>query len=112
VFEWVTDGFGGAGRRICAAGANDGLLEQIGASPRRRCGFANGIERLLALLADRVSGAAPTCTRNQGEAAERFRVPRRRSAARAGFGVVQHCGGGKLPSRQIRKADAAAHRSR
>jgi histidyl-tRNA synthetase len=92
VFEWVSDGLG-AQATVCAGGRYDGLLEQIGGKPAPACGFAMGIERLLALLADPGERAAPDVYLvNQGERAERFAFRVAEALREAGFGVVQHCG--------------------
>jgi histidyl-tRNA synthetase len=106
VFEWVSDGLG-AQATICAGGRYDGLLEQIGGKPAPACGFAMGIERLLALLADQGERAAPDVYLvNQGERAERFAFRVAEALREAGFGVVQHCGGGSFKS-QMKKADGS-----
>jgi histidyl-tRNA synthetase len=49
VFEWVTDQLGAQGT-VCAGGRYDGLFEQLGGKPAPACGFAMGVERLIALL--------------------------------------------------------------
>jgi histidyl-tRNA synthetase len=106
VFEWVSDGLG-AQATVCAGGRYDGLLEQIGGKPAPACGFAMGIERLLALLADPGERAAPDVYLvNQGERAERFAFRVAEALREAGFGVVQHCGGGSFKS-QMKKADGS-----
>ncbi len=51
VFEWVTDKLG-AQATVCAGGRYDGLVEQLGGKPTPAIGFAIGLERLVALLAD------------------------------------------------------------
>ncbi|MDP2751681.1 MAG: histidine--tRNA ligase, partial [Rhodocyclaceae bacterium] len=51
VFEWVTDRLGAQGT-VCAGGRYDGLIGQLGGKPSPACGFAMGIERLLALWCD------------------------------------------------------------
>ena len=51
VFEWVTDKLGAQGT-VCAGGRYDGLVEQLGGKPTPACGFAMGIERLIALIKD------------------------------------------------------------
>ncbi len=55
VFEWVTSRLGAQGT-VCAGGHYDGLIEQIGGKPAPACGFAMGVERLLALMTE--SGVA------------------------------------------------------
>ncbi len=49
VFEWMTDKLGAQGT-ICAGGRYDGLTEQLGGQATPACGFAMGIERIVALL--------------------------------------------------------------
>jgi histidyl-tRNA synthetase len=66
-----------------------------------------GIERLLALAADAGARSAPEVYLvNQGERAERFAFRAAEALRQAGFGVVQHCGGGSFKS-QMKKADAS-----
>jgi len=109
VFEWVTDKLGAQGT-VCGGGRYDGLMEQIGGKPAPACGWAMGIERLLALMAEEgqaTDAASPDVYLvNQGDAASRaaFRVAEDLRAA--GFEVVQHCGGGSFKS-QMKKADAS-----
>lgn len=57
VFEWVTDELGAQGT-VCAGGRYDGLVEQLGGRETSACGFAMGIERLLALMESQ--GVIPT----------------------------------------------------
>jgi histidyl-tRNA synthetase len=100
----VSDGLGAQGT-VCAGGRYDGLLEQIGGKPAPACGFAIGIERLLALAADTGGRASPDVYLvNQGERAERFAFRVAEALRGAGFSVVQHCGSGSFKS-QMRKAD-------
>lgn len=49
VFEWMTDKLGAQGT-ICAGGRYDGLTEQLGGQGTPACGFAMGLERIVALL--------------------------------------------------------------
>jgi len=106
VFEWVSGDLGAQGT-VCAGGRYDGLLEQIGGKAGPACGFAMGIERLLALLADSGERASPDVYLvNQGERAERFAFRVGETLREAGFSVVQHCGSGSFKS-QMKKADAS-----
>jgi histidyl-tRNA synthetase len=106
VFEWVTDRLG-AQSTVCAGGRYDELLGQIGGKAAPACGWAMGMERLLALLADSGERAAPDVYLvNQGEQAQRFAFRAAEAMRHAGFGVVQHCGGGSFKS-QMKKADAS-----
>jgi len=106
VFEWVSERLG-AQSTVCAGGRYDGLLEQIGAKPAPACGWAMGMERLLALTADRGERASPDIYLvNQGEQAGRAAFRAAESLREAGFSVVQHCGEGSFKS-QMKKADAS-----
>ncbi|GIX26433.1 MAG: histidine--tRNA ligase [Burkholderiales bacterium] len=108
VYEWVTDRLGAQGT-VCAGGRYDGLVEQLGGKPTPACGFAMGVERLLALLAEKEEPApAPVDVYlvHQGERASDL-APRVAEALRdAGLRVVLHCGGGGFKS-QMKKADAS-----
>jgi len=53
VFEWVTDRLGAQGT-VCAGGRFDSLIEQLGARATPAMGFALGLERLVALLEDKM----------------------------------------------------------
>jgi histidyl-tRNA synthetase len=106
VFEWVTDRLGAQGT-ICAGGRYDDLLEQIGGKPAPACGWAMGIERLLALVADAGERPCPDVYLvNQGEQAARFAFRVAEALREAGISVVQHCGEGSFKS-QMKKADAS-----
>jgi len=106
VFEWVSGDLGAQGT-VCAGGRYDGLLEQIGGKAAPACGFAMGIERLLALLADSGERASPDVYLvNQGELAERFAFRVAEALREAGFSVIQHCGSGSFKA-QMKKADAS-----
>ena len=52
VFEWITHDLGTQGT-VCAGGRYDGLVEQLGGKATTACGFAMGVERLIALLMDK-----------------------------------------------------------
>ena len=109
VFEWVTDRLGAQGT-VCAGGRYDGLVEQLGGKPTPACGFAMGVERLIALIQE--SGGAPEATGvdvyvvHQGEKASRL-APRVAEGLRdQGLDVVFHCGSGGFKA-QMKKADAS-----
>jgi histidyl-tRNA synthetase len=106
VFEWVSGDLGTQGT-VCAGGRYDGLLEQIGGKPAPACGFAMGIERLLALLADSGERASPDVYLvSQGDRAERFAFRVAEALRGAGFSVLQHCGSASFKS-QMKKADGS-----
>lgn len=106
VFEWVSDRLGAQGT-VCAGGRYDGLFEQLGGKPTPACGWAMGMERLLALIAE---PGKPVVTDvyvvNQGEQATRSAFLVAESLRDAGFKVTQHCGDGSFKS-QMKKADAS-----
>ena len=109
VFEWVTDKLGAQGT-VCAGGRYDGLVEQLGGKPTPACGFAMGVERLVALISE--SGQAPELEVpdvylvHQGSEAARL-APRVAEGLRdVGLNLVYHCGGGGFKS-QMKKADAS-----
>lgn len=111
VYEWVS-GQLGAQNAVCAGGRYDGLVEQIGGKPAPACGFAMGVERLLALVKDSVkvrSRAPDVYLVRQGELAERLGARVAEALRDAGLHVLLHCGGGSFKS-QMRKADASQAR--
>ncbi len=109
VFEWVTDKLGAQGT-VCAGGRYDGLVEQLGGKPTPACGFAMGIERLIALIKD--AGGEPAAPApdvylvHQGEAASRSAFLVAEGLRDQGVDVLLHCGGGGFKS-QMKKADSS-----
>ena len=109
VFEWVTDKLGAQGT-VCAGGRYDGLVEQLGGKPVPACGFAMGVERLIALI--RESGGEPNAPApdvylvHQGDAASRMAFRVAEGLRDQGINVLQHCGGGSFKS-QMKKADGS-----
>jgi histidyl-tRNA synthetase len=112
VFEWVTTRLGAQGT-VCAGGRYDGLVAQIGGKPAPACGFAMGVERLLALLEEQQfvapEQAADAYVVHQGAAASRFAFRVAESLREQGLHVILHCGGGGFKS-QMKKADASGAR--
>ena len=113
VFEWVTDRLGAQGT-ICGGGRYDGLFEMLGGKPAPACGFAIGVERVIALLrACRPSRGAGSlrrlraCTRARRARARRWAWPS--GCATRGSTCVLHCGGGSFKS-QMKQADASGAR--
>ena len=109
VFEWVTDRLGAQGT-VCAGGRYDGLVQQLGGKPAPACGFAMGVERLIALVRDLGGEPAPAGIDvylvYQGDAASRL-APRVAEGLRdQGIDVLFNCGGGSFKS-QMKKADAS-----
>jgi histidyl-tRNA synthetase len=109
VFEWVTTRLGAQGT-ICAGGRYDGLIEQIGGKPQPACGFAMGIERLLALLAEDGLTTLPSPLDiylvHQGEHASVLASTLAEQLRDANLKVILHCGGGSFKS-QMKKADGS-----
>lgn len=109
VFEWVTDKLGAQGT-VCAGGRYDGLVEQLGGKPTPACGFAMGVERLVALIKD--SGGEPSAPApdvyvvHQGEEAARLAFRVAEGLRDQGIDVLLHCGGGSFKS-QMKKADGS-----
>jgi len=112
VFEWVTERLGAQGT-VCAGGRYDGLIEQIGGKAAPACGFAMGVERLLALLVDSAA-AVPEAVADayivrQGDAATAWAEQVAEQMRDAGLAVILHCGGGSFKS-QMKKADGSGAR--
>jgi histidyl-tRNA synthetase len=111
VFEWTTTKLGAQGT-VCAGGRYDGLIEQIGGKPAPACGYALGVERLLALIGDLaadVPGNPDMYVVRQGTAADAHAESVAERLRDAGFSVVLHCGGGGFKA-QMKKADASGAR--
>jgi histidyl-tRNA synthetase len=110
VFEWVTTRLGAQGT-ICAGGRYDGLIEQIGGKPAPACGFAMGVERLLALLQEdgmqNPSAPLDVYVVHQGEQAQNLAWRVAEDLRDGGLRVLLHCGGGSFKS-QMKKADGSA----
>lgn len=109
VFEWVTDALGAQGT-VCAGGRYDGLIAQLGGKPAPACGFAMGIERLMALLEAQGGGidapAPDIYVVHQGEAAQRVAFRAAEVLRDVGCAVLTHMGGGSFKS-QFKRADAS-----
>ena len=109
VFEWTTDRLG-AQDAVCSGGRYDYLVEQLGGRSTPAVGWALGLERLVALLADQEAPERDSRPHAYlvvaGERAEavcwplsetlRDRLP--------GLRLTVHCGGGSFKS-QMKKAD-------
>ena len=112
VYEWTTTRLG-AQATVCAGGRYDGLIAQIGGKSAPACGFAIGIERLLALLGDaQVSVPAPCADAylvHSGDLASRFAWNVAETLRGRGLSVVFHCGGGSFKS-QMKRADGSGAR--
>jgi histidyl-tRNA synthetase len=109
VFEWITDRLGAQGT-VCAGGRYDGLIAQLGGRPAPACGFAMGVERLLALWVQGEGEGAPAAPDvylvHQGERASKAALRVAEELRGAGFSVLFHCGGGSFKA-QMKRADAS-----
>jgi histidyl-tRNA synthetase len=110
VFEWVNDKLGAQGT-VCAGGRYDGLVEQVGGKATPACGFALGVERVLALVMD---SAIPQVSPDvyvvhKGDVAAEFAWKTVRYLRDRGFQAILHCGEGSFKA-QMRKADASGAR--
>lgn len=109
VFEWVTDRLGAQGT-VCAGGRFDGLVSQLGGKATPACGFAMGIERLIALIKESGGEPAPAAPDvyvvHQGDAASRLAFQVAEGLRDNGIDVLLHCGGGSFKS-QMKKADGS-----
>ncbi|MHB0929599.1 MAG: histidine--tRNA ligase [Burkholderiales bacterium] len=112
VFEWVTDRLGAQGT-VCAGGRYDGLVEQLGGKPAPACGFAMGVERLLALMEEQQvmpeQKASGVYLVHVGTEADKWAFHAAESLRDAGVRVIFHCGGGSFKS-QMKKADQSGAR--
>jgi histidyl-tRNA synthetase len=112
VFEWVTSKLG-AQAAVCAGGRYDGLVEQLGGKPAPACGFAMGVERLIALVElERV--AVPVNPPNvylvqRGVEAATWAWQVCERLRDSGLSVIMHCGAGSFKS-QMKRADASGAR--
>ena len=107
VYEWKTE-FLGAQGTICAGGRYDVLAEQIGGKPIPACGFALGLERVLATL---ISCEIEIPKENpdvylvsSDKTAQLYAWDVAKVLRDSNLKVVLHCGGGALKS-QMKKAD-------
>lgn len=114
VFEWVTTELGAQGT-VCAGGRYDGLVEQIGGKPTPAVGFAMGIERLTALLQDKMlvpsQAVADIYVVLVGDQVHRpgLVISEMLREALPDMNVQMNCGGGSFKS-QFKKADKSGAR--
>ncbi|MCS4503826.1 histidine--tRNA ligase [Arhodomonas aquaeolei] len=117
VFEWVSDRLGAQGT-VLAGGRYDGLVAQLGGRATPAIGFAAGIERLVALVADAeadaAEGAAPAVDAYMvvmGEAprGEAMRLAERLRDRLPALRLQLNSGGGSFKS-QFKRADRSGAR--
>lgn len=113
VFEWNTNRLGAQGT-VCGGGRYDGLFAQLGGKPTPGVGFAAGIERLIALLADAgrpvPAPAVDAYVVWQGEGTAPYALALAEALRRQKRAVEQHAGGGGFKA-QMRRADASGARA-
>jgi len=112
VFEWITDRLGAQGT-VCGGGRYDSLIEQMGGAPAPACGFAIGVERLIALLQEVAAPELPSgldvYVVHWGEASAGAAMQLAEQCRGQGLRVQMHCGEASLKS-QMKKADqSGAH---
>ena len=109
VFEWSGANAGSQGA-VCAGGRYDGLLEQIGGKSAPACGFAIGIERVLALVQEAQNAAAAPGPDiylvQQGEVAGSFAFRAAEQLRDHGLTVYLDCSHASFKS-QMKKADSS-----
>jgi histidyl-tRNA synthetase len=105
VFEWITDRLGAQGT-VCGGGRYDGLCEQIGGRPAPGCGFAVGIERLIALMRSDSTVKPFVYLVHQGERADRYAFTVAERLREEGFSVTYHAAGGSFKA-QMKRADVS-----
>lgn len=112
VFEWVTTALGAQGT-VCAGGRYDTLVEQLGGRPTPACGFAMGVERLLALREVQGRESPPPIPDvylvHAGEGTDTYALTAAEKLRDAGLKVVLHVGQGSFRA-QMKKADASGAR--
>ncbi len=112
VFEWVTESLGAQGT-ICAGGRYDGLVEQLGGKATPACGFAMGLERIVALLearSDQEFAAADVYVIGVGDTgAAALNLAEQLRDRCPGIRVRLNCGGGNF-KKQFKRADKSGAR--
>jgi len=112
VFEWVSTELGAQGT-VCAGGRYDNLVSQIGGQPTPAVGFAIGLERLVALLQNRVhiKEDADVYVIMVGEQAKKrgIQITEKLRDQLPQWKIVNHCGEGSFKS-QFKKANKSGAR--
>ncbi|MGH8773076.1 MAG: histidine--tRNA ligase, partial [Burkholderiales bacterium] len=106
VFEWVSDGLRAQGT-VCAGGRYDGLIAELGGKSAPACGFALGIERVLALMTESAGAAPDVYLAHQGNDNYAFGVAE--SLRDSGISVVFDSNGGSFKA-QLKRADSSGAR--
>jgi histidyl-tRNA synthetase len=113
VFEWVsTSGELGAQGTVAGGGRYDYLFEILGGKKNYACGFAIGIERMIALLAAagvKAQSAPLAYVVHDGADAGLLARSVAERLRDAGMSIVVNAGGGSMKS-QMKRADASCAR--
>lgn len=104
VYEWAPSGDERRQATVCGGGRYDGLAAMLGGNEVAGCGFAMGVERVLAMASPPPAQngwvylvvAEESCDAYANGVAEQCRT--------AGVRVVRHVGGGRL-AKQLKKAN-------
>ena len=105
VFEWTIENDENRQNTVCGGGRYDGLAEKIGGDMLPGCGFAFGVERVLALLAP-TAPTAPDCyLAITDESCADYADDIAETCRNNDLSVWRHVGGNNL-ARQLKKADA------
>ena len=110
VFEWVTDQLGAQGT-VCAGGRYNGLIEHFGGKPVPACGFALGMERLIALIETNgfdIEAQPPHAyfilSTEDGVTAAGMKLAENLRDQLPQLRLMTHCGGGSFKN-QFKRAD-------
>ena len=110
VFEWVTDQLGAQGT-VCAGGRYNGLIEHFGGKPVPACGFALGMERLIALIESNgcdIEAQPPhvyfILSTEDGVTAAGMKLAENLRDQLPQLRLMTHCGGGSFKN-QFKRAD-------
>lgn len=110
VFEWVTDQLGAQGT-VCAGGRYNGLVEHFGGKHVPACGFALGMERLIALIETNDYGiehqplhAYLILAAEEKVIAAGMKLAESLRDQLPQLRLITHCGGGNFKS-QFKRAD-------
>ncbi|KXW55697.1 histidine--tRNA ligase [Ferrovum sp. PN-J185] len=113
VFEWTTTLLG-AQSTICGGGRYDKLVEQLGGKAAPACGFAMGIERLLALIEEEGNlTSLPTYPEvfviHQGNGTLEVSFKLAELLRDLGIRVLTYCGDGNFKNQMKRADQSQAH---
>ena len=104
VFEWVMKDDTRRQNALCGGGRYDGLSSQIGGPPLSGCGFALGLDRLVALV-NSASSEVADCFIVTAGAHDDYIMQVAEHLRSQGISVWRYYGGGNV-ARQLKKADA------